>query len=84
MKRIVLIATILALAACDVPKTAQPDARKKMYEGEVALFAVAPDGTKLWGAYVNGRDVYFSSTGASWVENCGKNCRRDVQVPNTP
>jgi hypothetical protein len=56
---------LLALAACDPPRSAEPAAEQKLVAGDVALIATAPDGTKLWAVRSYGRYVYFSSTGTT-------------------
>lgn len=71
---------IALLAACSgPPETVTPEQKAILDHGQVALVAVAPDGTKLW-AVRAGRIVYFSSAGTqtSHSENCGKNCTRIV------
>jgi hypothetical protein len=77
-----VMAICAALAACDRPKSAEPGYNDKLSAGDVALAAVAPDGTRLWAARIDGRDVYFSSRGTQVTESCGKNCTRDRQTPN--
>jgi hypothetical protein len=84
MKSRLALALVLALASCDVPNSAEPNAYKKIDKGEVALIATAPDGTKLWGVSAGGYYVYFSSAGTDWSYTCGKSCQRHVQVPNSP
>jgi hypothetical protein len=73
----------IALAGCDStpPKTAEPGVGSKLEGGDVALFAVAPDGTRLWAVEgESGRTVYFSGSGAttSHSEYCGKGCTRTI------
>lgn len=79
MKKLTL-ALVLALAACNnPPDTTPPEQRTKLDSGQVALVAVAPDGTKLWAVRAD-RIVYFASSGTQTEhsENCGKNCWRKV------
>jgi hypothetical protein len=78
-----VLAAALGLSGCDGPaRTADPIAEARMKNGEVALVAVAPDGTQLWGITPPGanRRVYFASTGTqtSHTEHCGKSCNRTV------
>lgn len=61
--------------------TGDADAVSKVEAGQVALVAIAPDGTNLWAVRPQGgRTVYFSSRGtqASHSESCGKNCTRTI------
>jgi len=84
MRSISIFALCAALAACSpAAKTnsGEPDAVEKVAEGDVALVAVAPDGTQLWGVRpIGGRTVYFASSGVqtSHSESCGKNCTRTL------
>jgi len=80
-----LIATALfALTACSPAtdtRTSESGAQSKVESGDVALVAVAPDGTKLWAVKPSGgRTVYFASSLAQTrhSENCGKNCNKIV------
>jgi hypothetical protein len=80
MKKLMFVA-LLALSGCqEPPATAEPDQRAKLDSGQVALVAVAPDGTKLW-AVKAGRIVYFSSAGTQTYHNepCGRSCTRRVE-----
>lgn len=79
MKRLITLAALAALAACTKPAIRTEDGGAA--DRTVELMAVAPDGTHLWRFDTGDRYVYFASSGAGWTENCGKNCRRDVQVP---
>jgi hypothetical protein len=79
-------AIAIALGACqEPPATADRAERAKLDNGQVALVAVAPDGTKLWAVRAN-RIVYFSSAGTQThhVENCGKNCWRTIDDDAVP
>jgi hypothetical protein len=88
MRKMILLA-LLGLAACNPPpETTTPEQRAILDRGDVALIAVAPDGTKLWAVRngrLNGRLVYFASSGSQTSHNeaCGKNCNKEVddQVP---
>lgn len=77
-----LIGILLALLfGCSPPNNAEPGAGIKLDDGEVALAATAPDGTKLWMVRSYGRTVYFASTGTQVTVNCGKNCWREDNIP---
>lgn len=79
MKRSILILA-LGLAACsEPPATTEPAEKAKLDSGQVALVAVAPDGTKLW-AVKGYRIIYFSSSGTQTYHNesCGRTCNRRV------
>lgn len=81
-----LAATALALSACGHSNTAEPGAAEAIARGDVALWATAPDGTRLWVVEGRGgRNVYFSSGGTQTTigEPCGKGCIRteDIYVP---
>lgn len=78
---IVALTSLIALAACDPPNSAEPGAAKKVTSGAVTLMATAPDGTKLWGVWSMGRTVYFASTGTSTEEVCGKGCVEERHTP---
>jgi hypothetical protein len=74
---------LFALAGCDAAsQTADTSYEQKVHSGQVALAAVAPDGTKLWAVTPPGstRRVYFAASGAqtSHTEHCGKNCNKTV------
>lgn len=84
MRRLLMLAPLALLAACSVStNTSEPGANDKIYSGEVALVAEAPDGTKLWGVEPRrgGRVVYFASAGTARTVGCGKNCTRLETVP---
>jgi len=73
----------IALAGCDSARsnTAERTADRKLEGGDVALYAIAPDGTRLWAVEGrSGRTVYFSGGGSttSHSEACGKNCIRTI------
>jgi hypothetical protein len=81
MKRILIAASLLFLAACDPPQSAEPGASQKVETGAVTLMATAPDGTKLWAVHSMGRTIYFASTGTSASESCGKGCINERTIP---
>jgi hypothetical protein len=80
---------VVGLTACHgSPKSerASVEANEKSHnakEGNVILWATAPDGTKLWATrgqyeYL----VFFSSSGTQTSQSCGRSCTRSVQVPS--
>ena len=83
MRKILTIGCLFLLAACDPPKSAEPEAKAKSERGEVALMATAPDGTKLWAVMSMGRTIYFASTGTSASESCGKACTYERTTPTS-
>lgn len=89
--RVVFLLPLMALAGCEAnySRTADGEASELISEGDVALYAQAPDGTKLWAVKGrSGRTVYFSSSGTQTHHSrvCGKNCNRKIDdvVPNAP
>lgn len=79
MNRLWIVAMAAALGACSRDPLATEQAG--MDGRTVQLMAEAPDGTKLWRFDAGVRYVYFSSAGTSTTVSCGKNCRREEQVP---
>lgn len=82
-KHILAASALLALTACghSQSNTADSDLDTRVDAGDVALYAIAPDGTRLWAVKGRGgRTVYFASSGTSTShsETCGKNCTRTV------
>lgn len=83
MKTALAIIAALALTGCERARSnsAEDGADAALGKGEVALYAVAPDGTKLWAVEGrNARTVYFATSGTSTSHNesCGKNCNQTV------
>jgi hypothetical protein len=81
--RLIGLAVLLAVTACTMPNSAEPGASEVIDRGGVAKIAEAPDGTILWGVRSRGGYVYFSSSGTTYSEGCGKNCTRVVEIPNS-
>lgn len=57
---------LLVLTACQRPATADPHVIRKMWNGEVAQAAKAPDGTVLWVTLWGGEYVFFAASGTRW------------------
>jgi len=82
--RIMITTALFVLTACSPAtdtRTSESGAQTKVQSGDVALVAIAPDGTKLWAVKPSGgRTVYFASSVAQTrhSESCGKNCIKTV------
>lgn len=89
MRVVTLALAAAALAACAQPLPEGVDAERQasLKQGQVALVATAPDGTKLWAVKAGRRYVYFSSAGTQTSRTTQSGKQRAtvmVQVPNAP
>ncbi len=80
---LIIIVACVFLAGCGKPSnTAERAIQERLDAGDVALVAIAPDGTHLWAVYDRGRTVYFAASAAQWTERHGKTSET-IQVPST-
>lgn len=83
MKRLAIIGAVVALAACNrvtPEQTTRPGVDGTAVE---RLFTV--DGITVYRFYDAGRNVYFTSNGATHhTENCGKSCTVTVETLGVP
>jgi hypothetical protein len=78
MKKILILAAILALAGCGKPAETSTSVGREF----VVDTLFTHEGCTVYRFVDHGNARYFTNCSGSttWRENCGKNCNRDINI----